>query len=378
MTSEGLGFQLPAHDRFDRQRAIAWWNQDKLAGTVAMVAGCGALGNEVAKNLALLGVGTLILVDFDRIEISNLARSVLFGPSDLGRPKAEVLAERLAEIFPAGRMIPVVGDLWCDLGLGLLRRSDLVFGCLDSVNARFILNRMALRAGTPWLNGGLGMAACQVSFHHPVGGACYECQATPGMIKRFSERYSCAGLLRMPGNQPVPLTVVPAALCASLMVQEALLFWHERAGGLLPGQRLTAQLAPYRFVVDDLPHDPECCAHGVIDAVELAGDPSQVTAADLLGGKAGTLELGFDLVLSLNCRHCGPATILRPRSKVPLEELWCPDCGSMRSAKWVSDISDKMELATYPLQDLGVPEHHIVRVITVETIRNIELAGSLW
>ena len=68
-------------DRYARLRLIAWWDQDKLAASRVMVVGAGALGNEVLKNLALLGIGTVYLVDFDRIEQSNLTRSVLFRPA---------------------------------------------------------------------------------------------------------------------------------------------------------------------------------------------------------------------------------------------------------------------------------------------------------
>ena len=65
-------------DRYSRLRLIAWWDQAKLAAARILVVGAGALGNEVLKNLALLGVGTIYLVDFDTIEQSNLTRSVLF------------------------------------------------------------------------------------------------------------------------------------------------------------------------------------------------------------------------------------------------------------------------------------------------------------
>ena len=81
-------------DRYSRLRLIAWWDQERLARAKILVVGAGALGNEVLKNLALLGIGTTYVVDFDTIEPSNLARSVLFRVADRGRSKAEVAAER--------------------------------------------------------------------------------------------------------------------------------------------------------------------------------------------------------------------------------------------------------------------------------------------
>ena len=76
MTKESL--VIDDGDRYSRFRLIAWWDQEKLARSRFLVVGAGALGNEVLKNLALLGVGYIHVVDFDRIEESNLTRSVLF------------------------------------------------------------------------------------------------------------------------------------------------------------------------------------------------------------------------------------------------------------------------------------------------------------
>ena len=76
-------------DRFDRFRRIAWWDQERLAAARVVVVGAGALGNEILKNLALLGVGNVVVVDLDYVEHSNLSRSVLYRASDEGRPKAE-------------------------------------------------------------------------------------------------------------------------------------------------------------------------------------------------------------------------------------------------------------------------------------------------
>ena len=87
-------------DRYSRLRLIGWWDQERLASARVLVVGAGALGNEVLKNLALVGIGTVLIVDFDEIEKSNLARSVLFRTSDCGRPKAEVAAESMREMNP--------------------------------------------------------------------------------------------------------------------------------------------------------------------------------------------------------------------------------------------------------------------------------------
>ena len=70
--------------------------------------GAGALGNEVLKNLALVGVGEIYLIDFDQIEKSNLTRSVLFRQRDCGRPKAEAAAEAVRDLNPDTQVIPLL------------------------------------------------------------------------------------------------------------------------------------------------------------------------------------------------------------------------------------------------------------------------------
>ena len=97
-----------------------------------MVVGAGALGNEVIKLLALIGVGRVTVIDFDTISRSNLSRTVLFRESDVGKPKASVAAERALLINPGMSVTPIIGDIEFDLGLGDLRHFDVVFGCLDS------------------------------------------------------------------------------------------------------------------------------------------------------------------------------------------------------------------------------------------------------
>src|SRR5947209_10671168 len=84
-------------DRFARFRLIGWWDQQRLAAARALVIGAGALGNEILKNLALLGVGNVFVADLDRVENANLSRSVLFREEDCGQPKAEVAARRVRE-----------------------------------------------------------------------------------------------------------------------------------------------------------------------------------------------------------------------------------------------------------------------------------------
>ena len=104
--------RVTPEDRYARQRLISWWEQDRLAAARVLVIGAGALGNEILKLLALSGVGHIMIYDMDRIEVSNLSRTVLFKESDAGAFKAEVAAQRVVELNPQAVAIGRSHNIW--------------------------------------------------------------------------------------------------------------------------------------------------------------------------------------------------------------------------------------------------------------------------
>src|SRR5947208_2010181 len=118
--------------RYSRHRLVEWFDQDKIAAMRVLVVGAGAIGNEVLKNLALLGIRQLSIIDLDRIEIHNLTRSVLFRESDVGRSKAEVAAMRVNDLLPEATVNVIEGPLETMLRPSLLAKYDVVFSCLDN------------------------------------------------------------------------------------------------------------------------------------------------------------------------------------------------------------------------------------------------------
>ncbi len=180
---------IEKRDRYSRLRAIEWWDQARLQQTRVLVAGAGALGNEVLKNLALIGVGYVQVVDFDTIEVTNLSRSILFRPGDELQPKATLAARRLREINPDIQVEALNGDVVWDVGLGTLRRFDAVIGCLDNREARLGLNRNCWRVNVPWIDGALGVMSGQVRIFVPPDSACYECSFTPQDYQELHLQY---------------------------------------------------------------------------------------------------------------------------------------------------------------------------------------------
>ena len=178
-------------DRYSRLRLISWWDQQKLADAKVLVVGAGALGNEVLKNLALLGVGTIYVVDFDEIEQSNLTRSVLFRRDDCGRSKAEAAATALQDLNPDTVAHALAANIITDIGLGLFLDVDVVIGCLDNREARLWVNRQCWKVNTPWIDGGIQEISGVVKVFVPPDSACYECAMTENDYRLINLRYSC-------------------------------------------------------------------------------------------------------------------------------------------------------------------------------------------
>src|ERR1700712_388263 len=142
-------------DRFHRFTLIGWWDQQKLRDAKVLVVGAGALGNEIVKNLALLGIGNILIADLDLIENSNLSRSVLYRKSDNGKPKATIAAKAAKEIYPDLTAHSFNGNVVYDLGLGAFHWADIVIGGLDNREARLSINRNCWKCNKPWIDGAI-------------------------------------------------------------------------------------------------------------------------------------------------------------------------------------------------------------------------------
>jgi len=356
-------------DRYSRLRLIPWWRQERLAAARVLVVGAGALGNEVLKNLALLGLGTVYVIDLDEVESSNLSRSVLFRTEDEGRGKAEVAAERARQINPDVRIIPVRGDVITDLGLGLFADVDVVIGCLDNREARLWVNRQCWKVGTPWVDSGIQEIQGVVKVFVPPHSACYECAMTERDYQLLNLRYSCPLLRRdqiLEGKVPTAPTI--ASMMAALEVQEALKLLHGLP--VAAGSALVFNGVSNQFYSTRLPFRDDCLSHeSYPEPVELALSASATVAAlfDAArgAGLAGhlTLVLDRDLVTTIDCPRCGWQTeVQRPRTRVALAESLCPNCHEPARPEIISSLGEESPLLGFPLERVGIPPYDIVRI----------------
>jgi molybdopterin/thiamine biosynthesis adenylyltransferase len=229
-------------ERYSRHGLIDWFSQERVQSARFIVIGAGAIGNEVIKNLALLGAGRIDIHDFDHIERHNLTRSVLFREDDVGRTKAEVAAERARALDPAVDARAVPGDFWTTLGFDALRAADAVIGCVDNFEARIRLSRLCRLAGVNLIDAAVDTRyACVELYPFALDGdaACYECTLPPGVYARMAQRFSCAGLRRRGMvERTIPTTILTSSLAGALAVSAAMRLLHGTQAG--PSRRIMA------------------------------------------------------------------------------------------------------------------------------------------
>lgn len=203
-------------------KKVPGWDLEKIKAAKVMVVGAGALGNEVIKNLTLLNVGHIMIVDFDVVEYDNLAKSILFREADTGAKKAHVVAKNLKKINGEVKTMSVIGDIATDIGLGVFRRMDVVIGCLDNRLARMFINRHCFKVNKTWVDGALENLAGQFSVY-AFDESCYECSLTEEAWDIIHFRMGCPDIAKRNASQgTITTTPLSSAIIAAFQVQEAL------------------------------------------------------------------------------------------------------------------------------------------------------------
>lgn len=369
--------------RFSRFELISWWDQSRLASAKALVIGAGALGNEIIKNLALLGVGHILVVDFDQIEHSNLSRSVLYRESDCGRRKADAAAERAKEIYPQLRIEPLHANVVYDLGLGPYHWADVILGGLDNREARVAINRAAAKVGKPWIDGAIERLDGVARVFDPAIGPCYECTMSEVDWKMLEARRSCALLTRSEMEQGrTPTTPTTSSVIAGIQVQEAVKLLH----GLetLSGQGFVFDGTYHQSYVVNYTRLDDCPSHEALEPVTaLPWSVSRTTPREILKrarqdlGADAALEFNHDLLATLTCEACGETTPhLASLGKVTERAALCPTCGAPRAPGMYHSLMADSPLAERTLAELGVPAWDILGARAGDRFVYYELAGD--
>lgn len=223
--------------------------QALLASKVAIV-GAGGLGGPVGLYLAAAGVGQITIIDDDVVEASNLQRQVQFISTDIGMPKASLMADTLDDLNPDVQAIGITQRLTKSNAEDLLRGHDIVIDGVDDFGARFVINDACLTLGIPLVSGALGRFNGQVSvFESDGSGPCYRCLVPD--IPPDSETCAQVGVIG-----------ALAGVIGSMMALEVVKM-ITGAGQTLSGRLYLFDGLQSRSRTVGLPRDPACpaCSH---------------------------------------------------------------------------------------------------------------------
>jgi adenylyltransferase/sulfurtransferase len=370
-------------DRFHRFRLIGWWDQARLRRARVLVIGAGALGNEIIKNLALLGVGNLFIADLDRVENSNLSRSVLYRAGDRGRFKAAVAARAARDLYPDMKVQHCAGNAVYDLGMGVFRWADVTLAGLDNREARLAINRACWRVNRPWIDGAIEQIQGCARVFIPDG-PCYECTMSALDWDLLQKRRACNLLSRAEmeaGKTPTTPTV--SSIVAGVQCQEAVKLLHGLTtiagrGWVLDGLSMDSYLVEYQ-------RKEECYSHDTLDEViPLDAGADSVPVGELLNearrrlGPKAELELGRDVLEKLVCPRCGgEETLFASLGKVRAEKATCPRCPEVRRdvRTFYKVRGGEAFLGRTPAQ-IGVPPFDILIARAGARAIGLELAGD--
>lgn len=377
---------------FDRQERIDWWEQDKLQHATILVVGAGAIGNETLKNLALLGVGNILITDFDDISKSNLSRTVLFRKGDEGKRKAQTAAERIKEMALSDdfKVNYFEGDVVWELGTGVYRHVDIVLGCLDNIETRIAVNKQCYLAGTPWIDAGIYELGLRINFYQPPHAPCYQCSLSPNQWQAARERYSCDDFKKQVVSEgKIPTVQIASALVGALQVQEAVKFLCGQ--DVAVGKQIYYQGKTNDFDVFDMPENPDCWAHQAsydeiisldLDTDSLLKDFLKEISKDEHSGEGATLDFRGDrtFVKNMSCRTCQKQIeFYRPSFRIFDYESHCEECRSegkneedkqtpapKQTVGQFNLETTEERLLNFSLKELGVPILHVVAVQDID------------
>ncbi len=286
----GLDFKIPTvltddqrirYSRHTMLNDVGEAGQIKLLESKVLLIGAGGLGSPAALYLAAAGVGTLGIVDFDTVDVSNLQRQILHGNKDVGRPKVESAADRIKDINPDVKVIGYREPITSHNALEIIKEYDVVINGSDNFPTRYLVNDACQFLKKPLVDGSIFMFEGQITVYQPAdeakgiaGGPCYRClypdPPPPGEVPSCAE----AGVLGvLPGIVGSGQTIEAIKLILGI-------------GEPLIGRLLMIDTLDMTFRTLKVQRNPECPVCGehptvteLIDYEQFCGLPSLTGAA---------------------------------------------------------------------------------------------------
>jgi molybdopterin/thiamine biosynthesis adenylyltransferase len=264
-------------DKFDRQKRIQGWDQNKIVNAKVMVIGVGATGNEVVKNLVLSGIGTLYIIDFDFIERSNLNRCVLFNSkaAENNEYKVDVVKEACKILNPDVKVIAIKKDL-NTIDKKLYKECDVICSCLDNIEARLEANNYAYYYDVPFIDSGIDeyFGSVQAVYSKVQSAACLQCGITDKDLDLMWSKFSCTGqeikAEDRESTKKLATIITTTSIIGGIQTQQVLKFlldgdyfkengkWSRQIGEPLIGKQLLYNGLKNRFIIIEKLKDPNC------------------------------------------------------------------------------------------------------------------------
>ncbi|HDL48934.1 MAG TPA: molybdopterin-synthase adenylyltransferase MoeB [Actinobacteria bacterium] len=244
-------FDLDQRIRYARHLVLSEVGEEgqrKLLDSKVLIVGAGGLGSPAALYLAAAGVGTLGIVDFDVVEVSNLQRQILHNTARVGEPKVDSAAETLRSLNPDVTVIPYRQTLNADNVLDTLDGYDVIVDGADNFPTRYLVNDASLHLRVPVVHGSIFRFEGQASVFSPYEGPCYRCLFPEPPPPDLAPSCSQAGVLG----------VLPGVI-GSIQAMETLKILLG-IGETLTGKLLTYDALEEDFRTLNLYRDPACPA----------------------------------------------------------------------------------------------------------------------
>lgn len=396
-------------DYFARQNLIVSKPAAELIKNIKiLVVGVGAGGNELLKNLLLMGFGNLTIIDFDHVEDSNLSRTTLFRKEDIGKSKSLVAAERLREmaLHSSPNIVGLHGNLMTDFGKGLFLEHDVVICCVDTQKARAYINDWCVLTRTPFFEMGFSEYDVDVSFFAPIGQMVQrdgkvidKLPSSDGAFPRFLgefpvclreeigygsfdvKRNSCSSFkIRDTNLAKIPTIQVSAAMAGVLIATELVKYLN--GIDTIRNKMLLYFGRTYETMICNYSRSPKCTIHDEeFDLMTINVAPDSTLEQILMQLQRETnsnvlLKLPDDYVISGKCHMCGAQIQFNKRkAEIWDDERWCENCKQQENYSHIIEYSNALKtipievtLGSEPdvlskkLSEVGVPENDILEV----------------
>lgn len=258
--------QIERYSRHILLKEVGGIGQEKLLNAKVLLVGAGGLGSPAALYLAAAGVGTIGLMDFDEVDMSNMQRQILHSMKDIGRPKVESGKDRMESINPDVKVIPIRKRVDSDNVMEIFKDYDVIVDGCDNFATRYLINDACVFLNKPNVHGSIFMFEGQVTVFKPHDGPCYRClypePPPPGTVPSCAE----AGVI---GVLPGIVGCLQAMEAIKLILGE---------GDPLVGRLLKFDALPMTFKNYKIRRDSECPVCGdnptiteLIDYEEFCG-----------------------------------------------------------------------------------------------------------